>query len=112
MSNELEKQVCSLKSSIRLKELGVKQVSIFYWIKEDGEFFIRPYKAPGYSLEGIREKPSQRLEPCSAFTVAELGIMLPDGLGSYKDAEEFVCDNIISGLGYIKGVPFQFINEC
>jgi hypothetical protein len=67
----LEKQVCSLDLAKRLKELGVKQESLFYWCKENKEnprFFI----AEGYQEEDLRI--------CSAFTVAELGEMLPYNL--------------------------------
>jgi len=69
---KLEQQVTSLEISKRLKELGVKQESYFTWYKhlseDDGtEVWTvngqgdRPYANPMYS----------------AFTVAELGEMLP-----------------------------------
>src|SRR4051812_36893725 len=66
---KLEQQVCSLELAKRLKELGVKQESLYYWnirhiwivLKAIGE----PY---------ITRKPE---DYASAFTVAELGEMLP-----------------------------------
>lgn len=63
---ELEKQVCSLELAKRLKELGVKQESYCYWC--DG-------KLKATFLAFRKDKP----EECffSAFTVAELGDMLP-----------------------------------
>lgn len=56
----LESQVCSLELSKRLKELGVKQESLFYWnqgIVCDSSFKVIP-------------------EACSAFTCGELGELI------------------------------------
>lgn len=63
----LEKQVCSIELSKRLKELGVPQESAFYWEKS-------PYQ-DGWSL--FKNEEEHRMQPnCAAFTVAELGEML------------------------------------
>lgn len=72
----LEQQVCSLDLAKRLKELGVKQESLFVWTTL--EYYAH--------IPGVQEEPT----PCvmsridagerntlSAFTVAELGEMLP-----------------------------------
>lgn len=59
---EIEKQVCSLELAKKLKELGVKQESLFFW-KPDG----------GWHLS---QKLGQHV--ISAFTVAELGEILPN----------------------------------
>jgi hypothetical protein len=82
---KLEQQVCSLELAKRLKELGVKQESHFYWIKDfDGE--------QGWCVIGIGEQCGDlddyfpftienadltQTEYYAAFTVAELGEMLP-----------------------------------
>lgn len=69
---KLSDQVCSLELAKRLKELGVKQESLFYWFEslfKGKESFIRQGDTSyrdGYELA------------CSAFTVAELGKLLPD----------------------------------
>jgi hypothetical protein len=70
---KLEEQVCSLDLAKRLKELGVKQESYWYWVDwqennhEDG--------APkGWNLE---HPPHSDCPFVSAFTVAEFGEMLP-----------------------------------
>lgn len=66
---KLEQQVVSLEIAKRLKELGVKQESLFWW-EYNGSF---EYKVIyGRRLED--EKKSGRY--ISAFTVAELGEML------------------------------------
>jgi hypothetical protein len=89
----IESQVCSLELSKRLKELGVKQESLFYWcyIIKDEKFVLaiqydilhlhknNEYEDlvvqvadehPDYSDEVLKEH-------ISAFTVAELGEILP-----------------------------------
>lgn len=66
---KLENQVCNLKLSKRLKELGVPQESLWYhWQTVDTEEYI-----------GIKDFQSLEMENFSAFTVAELGEMLPKG---------------------------------
>ncbi len=77
---KLEDQVCSLGLAKRLKELGVKQESIFSWyrkgfyISQDVKYEARePYVT---FAQGEGEFPFERL--AAAFTVAELGEMLPE----------------------------------
>ncbi len=62
---KLEQQVSNLELSKRLKELGVKQESHFWWVRTapNGEFYLR-YKLPTEFMQ---------LTEYSAFTVAELG---------------------------------------
>jgi len=63
---KLEQQVVSLELAKRLKELGCKQESAFYWSYEvdvEDKYFLGP-KHNGFNLL------------CSSFTVAELGEML------------------------------------
>ncbi len=63
---KLEDQVCSLDLAKRLKELGVKQESLAYWhIQRPPELIYDP--------NGWKDQHWW----CSAFTVAELGEMLP-----------------------------------
>lgn len=65
----LEKQVCSLDLSIKLKKLGLVQESYFYWSEKhlagSAEFEI-VHSARGWQAT------------FSAFTVAELGEILPE----------------------------------
>lgn len=64
---KLEDQVCSLEMAKRLKELGVKQDGCYSWFETQGGMVVRDTND---RIGGI----------ClgSAFTVAELGEMLPD----------------------------------
>lgn len=62
---QLENQVCSLELAKELKKLGVKQESQFYWNR--GQSYL------------ICEDSRLRVpEDVSAFTVAELGEVLPE----------------------------------
>lgn len=83
---ELQKQVVSLELAKRLKELGVKQESIFVWSEP------RPDKAPDADTTLVLDRDcnvqlchkwqdwGDCFEPHAAFTVAELGEMLQDGM--------------------------------
>jgi hypothetical protein len=70
---KLENQVCNLELAKKLKELGIKQKSYFYWqsccngwLLSESEYFCTTCEAP--------------VKTISAFTVAELGEMLPDNI--------------------------------
>lgn len=65
---KLESQVISLDLAKRLKALGVKQESCFYWIDVGMQ--------RGYELADHRNRGHDD-EYIAAFTVAELGEMLP-----------------------------------
>ncbi len=67
---ELKNQVTSLKISQRLKELKVKQESLYYYDKEGKLFYS---EEPLQSLYGMY----------SAFNVCELGMLLPFGSKSF-----------------------------
>lgn len=71
---ELKNQVCSLEISKKLKELGVKQESLFYWSS-----YAMKFKKETHELLPEDEiNPSFMEDYTSAFTVAELGEMLPE----------------------------------
>lgn len=80
----LEKQVVSLELSRRLKALGIKQDSMFYW--EDHPSFL-----PVLILRRNFERYEDKTDYYSAFTVAELGQLLPRGFRSSKsNVEDFI----------------------
>lgn len=72
----LEQQVCSLESAKKIKELGCKQESLFYWanLRQNDPYTL------GTSLEISDWKfYSNKI---SAFTVAELGeLLVHSGIG-------------------------------
>lgn len=72
----LEQQVISLELAKRLKELGVKQDSQFYYVNELLVFKtdIGCYAKSG---AGVNDKYLQENEVVAAYDAAELGEMLP-----------------------------------
>ena len=84
----LEKQGTSLEYSKRLKELGVKQDSLYSYfqydkwnvvLRETKEIYTPDNKC-GYNKDNLI---------CSAFTVAEHGIALPRNIHSYHRDTDF-----------------------
>src|SRR5437016_1342304 len=77
---KLEDQVVSLELAKKLKELGFKQESLFYWVisRNDGKTYDLECELQcglcSRSFNGNREGA------ISAYTVAELGEMLPERL--------------------------------
>lgn len=78
----LEDQCVNLSLSKRLKELGVKQDSIFDWVwgfdanKDKDEFFL-------WLMSPYNRNNSKWKEQYSAFTVAELGELLPVNINDH-----------------------------
>ena len=82
----LEQQVSSLEISKRLKELGIKSDSQFWWIE------MSDMKPVLCSIESKGQLPTYSiLDSYNAFTVAELGEMLPVGIYSVKEKEGWYC---------------------
>lgn len=86
----LEQQVCSLELATKLKQLGIEQKSLFYWAK----FFYLEGKSHQWGVESkeqneleVHEYGHTKIEDVenySAFTVAELGEMLPARIRNEK----------------------------
>lgn len=103
----LQDQVCSLELAKKIKKLGVKQESLFTWVTALGNVSLqlsdefRDSLYPRSCFEGLSE-----LAMCknyySAFTVAELGEMLPNfvsislcGGGRTGERVDYVvCSNV------------------
>src|SRR5688572_17796027 len=96
----IENQVVSLQLAKKLKELGVKQESLFYWVKMDEKNLMLAVKT--YSLiatdgktwsamMAVGQIDREPLEIYSTFTVAELGDMLPEKVTSWKRDKQYHC---------------------
>lgn len=86
---KLEDQVCSLELAKRLKELGLKQDSYFWW----------DLSIPGFVR--VHFKPCSEND-ISAFSVAELGEMLPLEYKTQRSREKWWhgIDNTDASMGY------------
>lgn len=73
---KIEDQVCSIQVAKCLKELGVKQDSYFHWHKW--------FSNRDFELVYDYDRLNNPTENYSAFTVAELGEMLPNYFSTYK----------------------------
>lgn len=80
----IERQVTSLALSRRLRELGVPQESLFYWWV-DGQ--VAHSEQPSYYYVATEGENLPDLDVACAFTVAELGEMLPQYLNFRKGGQ-------------------------
>ena len=91
----MEKHVTSLELSKKLKELGVKQESEFYWSKEyTGKGWVYEIKHKGYTLE----VNGKEVEHLSAFLSSELGEMIP---GIVEGCRVLTQKGLIGNLWYV-----------
>jgi hypothetical protein len=98
----LEKQVCNQILAKKLKELGVKQESLFYWDSHATEKIQKGY---GITSDG----------EFSAFTSSELGEMLPNSVGKYSiSSYSMTREEQKKGghLGWIDGEPVKGRGYC
>lgn len=91
----LEQQVCSLGYAKRLKELGVKQESYFWWVILHPGSLVLP--GPRWEVKDIQDFVHWKDKDYiaySAFTVSELGEMLPEqtDIGFFRQ-EKDIGDN-------------------
>lgn len=97
---KLESQVCTLLQAKRLKELGIEQGSLFVYydnmaLKTDNGLLYYKDTASYKEFGKVESRSAIRYYP--AFTVAELGQMLPDNHFSIRST----IDNV-SGWEYFK----------
>jgi hypothetical protein len=93
MGLKLEDQVCSLELAKRLKGLGVNQDSWFYWcitapiLTSSGTDYAPQWREL-HLLDKYTRKKFDYIDSYSAFTVAELGEMLPAANPSSRAKDE------------------------
>lgn len=101
---ELEKQVVSLELAKRLKELGVKQESFFQWEVSGSRSYIRWNQ---YAKCGCEFMTTANLKfRYSAFTVAELGEMLPRQIGRTHWTEH-IRGKVSGWVSFLRYVEYE-----
>jgi len=100
---QLQDQVISLELAKQLKEEGVPQNSLFYWVEFFGE---------RYQIEAVGFANPNQDGIWSAFTVAELGELLPKYLGDNKweHLQQRWDSEGITEVGYYGG-GFGFVEK-
>lgn len=93
----LPSQLTSLKISERLKELGVKQESLFWGV----EPIVGSYNILLENNFDKKESEKKGRVFCSAFSVAELGEMLPKSIDDYGIQIEYREKNKEWKVGYV-----------
>lgn len=73
-------QCCTLEQAKRLRELGVIQKSLFYW----HNYFKVPVFGEAHAPDAGTSVCNDKQNTASAYTVAELGLLLPDDTRSYR----------------------------
>ncbi len=73
---EIENQVCTLAQAKKLDYLGIVSKSYMY--------HVYPHMNSGWKVlaDGMFDKADDAVEFYPAFSVAELGVMLPDGIST------------------------------
>lgn len=105
---KIENQVCTLEQAKKLKELGITQDSMFYWVNTTQGLRLAykdSYKHYGIVGENGTEVTKRMIIAC-AFTVAELGLMLPQG--SYMRRSYITTEEIV---GYVFRVGCNIDND-
>lgn len=92
---KLEDQVCSLELAQKLKELGVKQESLFIWSYYPHVDSYHPMP----EFNQLNDGEEQNGLNISAFTVAELGEMLPFSIKFQKHICYLTCEKNIPDYG-------------
>ncbi len=85
-TEHIAKQVCSPAVAQKLKALAVPQESIWYWIPSSGG---KPSLL--MTAEELREYPLFQVLADSAFTVGELGELLPSSIEHDGEVLAFLC---------------------
>lgn len=89
----LENHVTSLELSKRLKELGVKQESLFYWVDKKG--WALQDRKPIYC--NIETCECVEISYLSAFLASELGEVLGTQAQVWRHPKGWVAEHFLSG---------------
>ncbi len=113
----VSKHACSIELAKKLKELGMRQKSLWYWIYDtDSQWIELATRDLGVANQPCLEKDDYAW--CSAFTSQELGVMLPSEFyweGDKKfnhlmieDGTEYEVDLVIESSENIVGNKISY----
>jgi len=104
---KIKQQVANLELSKQLEKLGVKQESVWYWATGKAmkgyELFLGEKILPDYEECKKLWKKECTWKLVSAFTVSELGELLPDAVATYRyktyddDRDIWACIKYVEG---------------
>jgi hypothetical protein len=94
---ELKDQVCTIEQAIRLKELGVKQESIWSWYVTTDRDDTPSLNRSGYHCPMCGHPRAPYFAEVAAYTVSELGLMLPNAFNTMQVTSDDGRGNIWRG---------------
>lgn len=114
---KLQNQVCTLEQGKRLKELGIRQdASHAAWLRnecnKETEFWCWPVEAQGITNRGYSSPTKGCLEGFSAFTVAELGVMIGKGTNAAAVLYDAVQGQMNRSHSFTIALSAQFVANC
>ena len=93
ITDTIARQVCSPAVAQKLSALGVPQESLWYWVAS------RRKKYPLLmTVEELSEAPLFQTVAVSAFTVGELGVLLPSTIEQEGEFLGFLCSKSFRGF--------------
>jgi len=98
---------CDLKYAKKLKELGVKQESLWWWCDKPGKDVSKRETRFTQVIELEKDSILGRRKVASAFTVAELGELLPANI----QIENCICTLKISKNYHLDTFTITYNNE-
>lgn len=104
---QLSDQVCNLELSMRLKELGIPQDSLFKWIKanhptEECSGYFVEYSPTNENYNDTHVHEEWTLTSWAAYSVAELSELLPIMVQIYKSSKShWECVYEPDGIGFV-----------
>lgn len=107
---QLSDQVCALEYSKKLAELGIKQESLFYWVRPIDEWQLTcVFSDEDKAYFDHATNDILPMEYYSAFTVAELFELLPEWLEHPDEDDQMV--NLCLEKSCLYTVSYGFIGQ-
>lgn len=103
---KLEDQLCIAEQGMRLKELGIIQESVFYRNSCYGELLMKGRLVTKYGTQYKKIPVKDDKASHSAFTTAELGIMLPGIINNCRLTQWVITGKTGNTISY--GMQYRF----